>query len=52
MALASAAVIAGPASAHSPSSASTVFVQTDNLQGNAIVAYDQTADGSLHQAGT
>ena len=50
--LASAAVLATPASAHTPRSGSTVFVQTDNLQGNAIVAYDQAADGSLHQAGT
>ncbi|MFC4032325.1 lactonase family protein [Streptomyces polygonati] len=51
-ALASAAVFAGPASAHSPHSGSTVFVQTDNLQGNTVVAYDQTASGSLDQAGT
>lgn len=52
VALASAAVFAGPASAHSPHSGSTVFVQTDNLQGNTVVAYDQSAGGSLHQAGT
>ena len=51
-ALASAAVFAGPAGAHTPISGSTVFVQTDSLQGNTIVAYDQTAGGSLHQAGT
>jgi hypothetical protein len=29
-----------------------VFVQTDNLAGNQIVAYDQAANGSLTQAGT
>jgi 6-phosphogluconolactonase (cycloisomerase 2 family) len=53
-ALASAAVLATPASAHSPHSGPTsaVFVQTDNLQGNAVVAYDQSADGALHQART
>jgi 6-phosphogluconolactonase (cycloisomerase 2 family) len=28
-----------------------VFVQTDNLAGNTIVAYDQAADGTLAQAG-
>ncbi|WP_327287899.1 lactonase family protein [Streptomyces sp. NBC_01198] len=50
-ALASAVVFAGPASAHSPHGGSTVFVQTDNLQGNSVVAYDQSADGSLVQAG-
>lgn len=50
-AFASAAVFAGPASAHSSHSDSAVFVQSDNLQGNTVVAYDQTASGSLHQAG-
>jgi len=29
-----------------------VFVQTDNLAGNQVVAYDRGADGSLHLAGT
>lgn len=29
-----------------------VFVQTDGLAGNAIVAYDRNADGTLTQAGT
>jgi 6-phosphogluconolactonase (cycloisomerase 2 family) len=29
-----------------------VFVQTDGLSGNAIVAYDRLADGTLQQAGT
>jgi 6-phosphogluconolactonase (cycloisomerase 2 family) len=28
-----------------------VFVQTDNLAGNQIVAYDRVADGTLRQAG-
>lgn len=30
----------------------TVFVQTDALAGNAVVAYDRLADGTLRQAGT
>jgi hypothetical protein len=29
-----------------------VFVQTDGLSGNAIVAYDRSADGTLSEAGT
>lgn len=29
-----------------------VFVQTDAVTGNAIVVYDSSADGTLHQAGT
>jgi 6-phosphogluconolactonase (cycloisomerase 2 family) len=29
-----------------------VFVQTDNLAGNAVVAYDRGSDGTLTQAGT
>lgn len=32
--------------------AGAVFVQTDGLAGNAIVAYDRLSDGTLHQAGT
>jgi DNA-binding beta-propeller fold protein YncE len=32
--------------------ADAVFVQTDNPAGNAVVAYDREADGSLQQAGT
>ena len=28
-----------------------MFVQTDNLAGNTVVAYDRAGDGSLHQAG-
>lgn len=35
-----------------PGSSSTVFVQTDGLAGNAVVAYDRAPDGTLHQAGT
>jgi 6-phosphogluconolactonase (cycloisomerase 2 family) len=40
-------------SVHRPAShpAGAVFVQTDNLAGNTIVAYDQAADGTLSQAG-
>lgn len=38
-----------PAANHS---SSALFVQTDGLAGNAVVAYDRAADGSLHQAGT
>jgi 6-phosphogluconolactonase (cycloisomerase 2 family) len=34
-----------------PQPAGAVFVQTDNLSGNTIVAYDQAADGTLTQAG-
>lgn len=29
----------------------TVFVQTDNLQGNGVVAYDRNPDGTLTEAG-
>jgi 6-phosphogluconolactonase (cycloisomerase 2 family) len=34
-----------------PQPAGAVFVQTDNLSGNTIVAYAQARDGSLTQAG-
>ena len=59
-ALAATALFAGPAvaaPAHATEppaahpSASAVFVQTDGLAGNAVVAYDRAPDGSLHQAG-
>jgi hypothetical protein len=30
----------------------SVFVQTDGLSGNAVVAYDRAPDGALHQVGT
>ncbi len=50
-----AALAAAPASAAtntSPRTPSTaVFVQTDNVEGNSIVAYDRAADGTLTQAG-
>ncbi|MGO4592778.1 lactonase family protein [Leifsonia sp. 2TAF2] len=61
-ALAATALFAGPAIAapaqsnaeplNTNHSTSAVFVQTDGLAGNAVVAYDRAADGSLHQAGT
>lgn len=46
-----AAVPATAASAHDPL-AGTVFVQTDNTAGNAVVAYDRQANGALKLAGT
>ncbi|MGH1549694.1 lactonase family protein [Leifsonia poae] len=61
-AVAAAALFASPALAAPPHAAnppgssvgasSAVFVQTDGLGGNAVVAYDRAADGTLHQAGT
>jgi DNA-binding beta-propeller fold protein YncE len=51
LALAATALLAGPAQASSSGHSAPVFVQTDNLAGNTIVAYDGAADGSLHQAG-
>jgi DNA-binding beta-propeller fold protein YncE len=50
-ALAAAALLAGPASAH-PGSPGALFVQTDNPAGNAVAAYDRAADGGLRPAGT
>ncbi len=44
------AATAGSAAAHGARSA--VFVQTDNLGGNQVVAYDRAADGTLTQAGS
>ncbi|HEY2557280.1 MAG TPA: beta-propeller fold lactonase family protein, partial [Diaminobutyricibacter sp.] len=44
--------LASPAPAGFDHPAAAVFVQTDGLTGNAVVAYDRAADGSLHQAGT
>lgn len=35
-----------------PRPVGTVFAQTDNTGGNAIVAYDRLANGTLRQAGT
>jgi 6-phosphogluconolactonase (cycloisomerase 2 family) len=61
LALAASALFAGPASAHAahhrdPHSggahSGAVFVQTDGVGGNAVVAYDRAADGTLHLAGT
>lgn len=48
-ALFSASVSASTSAKH-PSTAA-VFVQTDNPNGNTIVAYGRAPDGSLHQAG-
>jgi 6-phosphogluconolactonase (cycloisomerase 2 family) len=54
-AAAAAAVSALPASAATahcwPGRAGVVFVQTDNSDGNTIVAYTRTASGGLQQAG-
>jgi 6-phosphogluconolactonase (cycloisomerase 2 family) len=58
MTAAAVAVIAGPASAavadqHFPGSpGGVVFVQTDNTAGNQVVAYDRSANGTLHQSGS
>jgi DNA-binding beta-propeller fold protein YncE len=52
LALAAAALLAGPAGAHPFPRAGAVFVQTDDPAGNAIVAYDRAPDGTLSQAGT
>ncbi len=51
-ALAAAALLAGPASAHPQKPGGAVFVQTDDPSGNTVVAYDRGADGSLKQAGS
>jgi DNA-binding beta-propeller fold protein YncE len=48
-ALVVAALAPATASAHDRAA---VFVQTDNPNGNAVVAYDRNPDGSLKQAGT
>lgn len=50
-----AAALAGPAiAAPAPSapSAGALFVQTDGLAGNAVVAYDRRPDGTLSRGGT
>ena len=49
--VAATALFAGQAQASSGGRSAPVFVQTDNLAANTIVAYDRAADGSLHQAG-
>jgi 6-phosphogluconolactonase (cycloisomerase 2 family) len=47
-----AAGLTSPASADEPHrDAGAVFVQTDNPTGNAVVAYDRAADGTLTKAG-
>ncbi|WP_426625680.1 lactonase family protein [Leifsonia sp. McL0607] len=59
-AVAATALFTGPAlAAPAPSSSApplgpsaAVFVQTDGLAGNSVVAYDRAPDGTLHQAGT
>src|SRR4051812_36900296 len=45
-------LFAGTASAHPQKPAGAVFVQTDDPDGNTIVAYDRKPDGSLQQAGS
>ena len=52
--LAVTALFASPAFAQASPTTSpgTVFVQTDNLTGNSVVAYDRGADGTLTQAAT
>jgi hypothetical protein len=53
LALAATALIAGPAfAAPAHHRAAAVFVQTDDVHRNAIVAYDRAADGTLRRAGT
>jgi 6-phosphogluconolactonase (cycloisomerase 2 family) len=56
LAAAAAAALAGPAgAAPAPAVAGAgraVFVQTDNLAGNQVVAYRRAADGTLTPAGT
>jgi 6-phosphogluconolactonase (cycloisomerase 2 family) len=55
IAVATAAVFAGSASAAEThagrAAAPAVFVQSDNVAGNTVVAYSRSADGSLHQSG-
>jgi hypothetical protein len=46
------ALAAGASPALAASSRSAVFVQTDNLTGNAIVAYQRAENGTLIQAAT
>jgi 6-phosphogluconolactonase (cycloisomerase 2 family) len=56
VAAAGALLFAGPAAASpvqppTPRAAGAVFVQSDNLTGNTVVAYDRAADGVLTRAG-
>lgn len=50
--LVAATLFASPAFASTQSSQNPVFVQTDNLSGNSIVAYDAADNGTLTKAGT
>jgi len=54
LALAAPGAFAAPGSHGGPAAASggAVFVQTDNVAGNAVVAYKRSAAGRLTQAGT
>ncbi len=45
------AASASPARGSADHRSASVFVQTDDPTGNSVVAYDQSAGGSLHQAG-
>ena len=51
IAVAATALLAGQAQASPDDHSAPVFVQTDNLAGNTVVAYDRAGDGNLHQAG-
>jgi len=51
LAVAATALLAGQAQATPSQQSAPVFVQSDNTAGNTVVAYDRSADGSLHQAG-
>ncbi|WP_245883318.1 lactonase family protein [Streptomyces hyaluromycini] len=42
---------AGSASAYPGGTPGAVFVQTDGVTGNAVVAYSRAADGTLHRGG-
>ncbi|MFF4307609.1 lactonase family protein [Streptomyces sp. NPDC001601] len=50
-AAASLALGTGAASAYSGGAHGAVFVQTDGVNGNAVVAYSRSADGELRQSG-
>jgi 6-phosphogluconolactonase (cycloisomerase 2 family) len=55
LALTTATLVAGPAAAapssHHHTHSAPVFVETDGLAGNAVVAYDRNDDGTLTQDG-
>jgi 6-phosphogluconolactonase (cycloisomerase 2 family) len=52
LATAGSAAAAAPNLDHSPNVQPAVFVQTDNIAGNAIAVYDRASDGTLTAAGT